>query len=99
MGVISKMVKGSSPRGARDAVHQQVGRGADQGQRAAHDRGIAQRDQVFRRHLPGDARDLHEDRDHDDDDGRVVHEGRGDGHEAQQHDRHGAGLDCAASSA
>ena len=41
MGVISKMVEGGKALRAGDAVDQQVGGGADQRQRAAHDGGIA----------------------------------------------------------
>ena len=54
MGVISKMPKGSKTARARDTVHEKVGGGPDQRERATHDRGVTQRDQVFRRQALAD---------------------------------------------
>ena len=72
------------PRLTRHTIDQQVCRGPDQCHRAANDRAIRQWDQQFRRRNPQCARELHKDRQHDDDHGRVVHKGRGHKDKAHQ---------------
>ena len=61
----------------RDTVHQQVGGGADQRDRAAKDRKIGQRNQQAGGCRAQHARQPFQDGDHHDHHRRVVHEGRG----------------------
>ncbi len=72
------------PARARDAIDQKVGRGADQRQGSAQDCGIGKRDQQFAGGKPELFRKLHEDRDHHQNHGRVIHEGRGDDDQRHQ---------------
>ena len=65
------------PLRPRDPIDQQVRRGPDQRQTPAQDRGIAQRDQKAGSRAVQRLGDLHENGDHHDDDGRVVHHRRG----------------------
>ena len=69
--------------GARDPVHKQVGRGADQGGRAAKNGRVTEWNQKLADRDLKRARQLHEHRDHHHDHGRVVHEGRGHDHRHQ----------------
>ena len=75
---------------ARHAVDQQVGRCPDQSERAAEDRGIAERDQQLGRCQPHRLGQLRKDRDHHDDNRRIRHDGRGQNDEQHQ-ERDGKG--------
>ncbi len=76
------------PMGAGHTVDQQVRRGADQRQRAAQYRGIAERDQQLACRYVQGAGNLDEDRDHHHDHRRVRHPRRSHQHKAHQQ-RHG----------
>ena len=80
-GAISKRLERREALRPRDAVDEDVGRGADHGDHAAEHGLVGERDQQLRRREPHRVRELHRHRDHHRDERRVVGEGRGDGDE------------------